>query len=551
VTYSGNGSSGIYISDSQLVQGSVPGNYRETAASALPILYTNPLGGLTAMKFCEGATTSAHYIFQGNIAAGTYTLSVYAKQGERTRFAIGNSNAGDYAYFNIATGTVTNTGSGTASNGTITNIGNGWYRCSVVCTVGVTWPAGVLVLDAVGSITYTGDGSSGIYIADAQLNDGSSALPYYDTTQYPYNAPRFDYDPVTLAAKGLLVEELRANLATFSNTFSDASWTARSAKNLVASTVLSPEGVANAWTLTDSSAVAFEGIEKVVTVAADGATYTGSIYILKTAGGTSSTFGINFQIIGGTTVSNQPRINTDTGAVLNGTATVTNAGLWWRVSCSVTNNSSVGNTNLAMQLYPATAAYNSGADTVAATGSATIYGAQIETGAFASSYIPTVGSQLTRAADVASVNTLSPWFNQAGGTIYVEALHGAIPSAAAMAVEIGDGTNNNRHAVFTVGGASCNYYNFVGGVSQATISAPAFAANVVGKFAVGYAVNDFQTVGNGTLGGADTSGSLPTNLNKMFIGNNVGTASFWGGWLRRITYYPRRLTNAELQTLTT
>lgn len=547
-----NAPGSIFFWGGQIVQGSVPGNYQATTSAALPVLYADYNGALRARKLAESTATAPHYAYQGVYPAATYTISCYAKQGERTRFGIGNVNSGNYAYFNLATGVVTNAGTGDVSGGTMISLGNGWYRCYAVCAATTSWSTGIITTDAAGNITYTGDGSSGIYIADAQLTPGYLPLAVTETTSAAVYGPRFDYDPVTKVARGLLIEEQRTNLATFSNTFSDASWVALGTKNVAASAIISPEGVANAWTLTDSSAVAFDGIQKSVTVAADGTTYTGSIYILKTAGGTSSTFGINLAITGGTTVTNQPRINTDTGAVLGGTATVTNAGLWWRVSCSVTNNSSVGNTNLSISLYPSTAAYNSATDTAAATGSATIYGAQMETGAFATSYIPTVGSTATRNADSASITTLTPWFNAAAGTLYVSALRSAVnPSAAPVAFEIGDGTNNNRYLIYNPSaGTTSEFFVANGGVVQAQINvANGFQANVVGKVAGAYQINDFQQASNATLGTADTSGTLPT-VTAAYIGRNGSASAYWNGWIGSLRYYPTRLPNASLQSIT-
>lgn len=554
VKYNTQSARGFKVTGLQLVQGSVPGDYRATTSAALPVLYADYNGALRARKLCEGAAVSVeHYALQNSAStvAGTiHTGSWYVKAGERTSaqfrvYSVGAPIA--QANFDALTNTISGISGGTWASA---SLGNGWYRVySYIAIAGATGGVGAFTVSG-GTTLYTGDGSSGIYIADAQLTPGYLPLVVTETTSAAVYGPRFDYDPVTKVARGLLIEEQRTNLATFSNTFSDASWTALGTKTVAVSGFNSPEGVANAWTLTDGSAVAFDGIQKVVTVAADTTTYTASVFLRKTTGGTSSTFGINLAISGGTLVQAIPRINTDTGAVLSGTATVNDAGSYWRVSCSVTNNASVGNTTLAISLYPATAAYNSGTDSAAATGSATIYGAQIETGAFATSYIPTVASTATRNADSASITTLTPWFNAAAGTFYVQGLHTNIPSSAAMALEIGDGTVNNRHAVFTAGTANCNYYDVVGGVNQATISASTFTANVVGKFSAAYALNDFQVAGNGTLGGSDISGSLPAGLTTMFIGNSIGSTSFWNGWLNSIRYYPTRLPNASLQSIT-
>ena len=89
------------------------------------------------------------------------------------------------------------------------------------------------------------------------------------------NQPRFDYDPVTLACKGLLIEESRANLLLQSNTF-DTSWTATRA-SAVSQTVTAPDGSSSAFKLTeDSTASNTHFIQQNVTGTL--AAYTWSVY---------------------------------------------------------------------------------------------------------------------------------------------------------------------------------------------------------------------------------------------------------------------------------
>ena len=547
--YAGDGVSGVYIWGAQEVQGSVPGNYVATTTAALPVLYADYNGVVRARKVSVDTATTQHRIHQvvTVVASTAYTESVYVKAGEYSKVALREGGfTGSYAAFNLATGTLLDQGSGGV--GSITSVGGGWYRISMAsASGGVSFRSDVILLEpsyTTGAVTnaYTGDGSSGIYIADAQLNDGSSALAYYDTTASAYNAPRFDYDPVTLAAKGLLIEEQRENLLLQSNDF-QTSWSVTNITRTL-NQVLSPDGNVNGVKVAATAAAA-TGLYQQVTATATSHTF--SVYVKQGSGATDAN---SFILRNITTLTNLVQISFDysTGTVtpITGTgATATAAGNgWWRIVIPATSGITVGN------LIAGYACFTGAVETAGEF--AYCFGAQLERGAFATSYIPTTTSQFTRAADVASVNTLSPWFNQSGGTIYVEALHGALPNAAALAVEIGDGTNNNRHAVFTSASlAFANYYVFVGGVSQATIGLDTFSANTVGKFAAAYAVNNFRTAGNGTLGGSDVSGSLPANLTTMFIGNNIGSNSFWNGWLRRLTYYPRAFTAAELQSLTT
>ena len=182
-----------------------------------------------------------------------------------------------------------------------------------------------------------------------------------------------------------------------------------------------------------------------------------------------------------------------------------------------------------------------------------LWGAQLEAGAFPTSYIPTTTTALTRAADVASVNTLSPWYNATEGTLFAECvtfdtLSGAFPSGAVFS----DGTTSNRMSIVrnnSSGNARGNA--IVGGVAQFAADGTAWTLNATTKIALAYANNDFALITNGGAPTTDTSGTIPT-VDRLQLGvDALGTGSFINGYLRRITYYPRRLANADLQAITT
>jgi hypothetical protein len=530
----GAGTVGQYfdIWGAQLVQGSVPGDYVATTSAALPVLYADYNGVVRARKLCEDATaTITHFLNRSAAVAGTaQVMSVYAKAGERSQLTLQLGAA--LAYYNLASGTVI---SGT--NATIELVGDGWYRCILAGT-----PINnnsQIYLASGGAATYTGDGSSGIYIADAQLNEGSSATAYYDTTASAYNAPRFDYDPVTLAAKGLLIEEQRVNQLLQSNDFA-TTWTPISV-TITQNSTLSPDGNVNADTITASATAVGSRIQQdgVVSLTSQ---YVYSCYVRP---GTVNT--VSLSLYNNTTATALATVNFNvaTGVVVTttvGTGTITPAGNGW-YRCSVTHSGTVTATNsVRSYVYPNNTSGTTGDSVI-------IYGAQLEAGAFATSYIPTTTSQVTRAADVASVNTLSPWFNAVGGTIYAEADTFEPPVLTVRnAVTINDGTSNNAHRIISystkIGGTTTTAGSTISDLQPLT-----YTTNTAFKFAYAYAVNDFVAVGNGGAPSTDTAGALPTGLTTMGIGFLSGVV--WCGHLRRITYYPRRMTNTELQSLTT
>jgi hypothetical protein len=209
---------------------------------------TAPDGTTTADTLVEDTSTGVHIAFQaGSFVAGTtYTITVFAKAGTRTRLNMINVGGVTYeGYFDLLTGTVISSPVGTAS---ITAAGNGWYRCQMTSTAGSTASGNVQFrLVSSGTTTsYTGDGTSGLFIWGAQLEQvtyQTTPGTYVATTSAAYYGPRFDYDPVTLAAKGLLIEQQRTNLSLHSGTTA-ANWTA--VGGTIANTgKLSPDGSAN------------------------------------------------------------------------------------------------------------------------------------------------------------------------------------------------------------------------------------------------------------------------------------------------------------------
>jgi hypothetical protein len=122
----------------------------------------------------------------------------------------------------------------------------------------------------------------------------------------------------------------------------------------------------------------------------------------------------------------------------------------------------------------------------------------------------------------------------------------------ATAWALSDNTANERFLVYnTESGQRMVAVITDGGSAQATLSAPnAITANTTVKTALAYAVNDFAFVRDAGAVQTDTSGTLPT-VDRLYIGANAVGGNQWTGYIRRITYYPRKLSSAELQTLTT
>lgn len=490
----------------------------------------NPVNNLfNAQKLMENtAASTQHYTRQNpiTVASGAVvTLSVYAKAGERRYLGLleGYSNKG--RYFDLQTGTVGNVLVGAPSSASITAVGNGWYRCSITTTAPATTVDHEIYLSADGSsLSYTGDGNSGVYIYGAMLSNSASLDPYVPTpgaapSSTAYYGPRFDYDPVTLLPRGLLIEEQRVNLVLRSAEFDNASWN-KITTTVTANADTAPDGTVTADRIAATSANSL--VYQTVAGLSNTTTYTLSVWVkLSTAGATASL--AFYTAGGGTTIGSQ---------------SFTTTGQWQRVTLTATTGTLSGETWWAI----------GGGNTFATGEEMLIWGAQLEAGAFATSYIPTIASTVTRSADVATItgSLFSQWYNQPEGAIFVDFVSPV--TGDRTAVNPSDGTNNNRMTIGFTASAPNNLAVFTGNVLQALIGAGTQTAGVVAKMGVAYRLNDFASTTGGATPATDTSGTVPTvnqlNMGSLAIGGSLN------GWLRSIRYVPVRAADFQLQALT-
>jgi hypothetical protein len=186
------------------------------------------------------------------------------------------------------------------------------------------------------------------------------------------------------------------------------------------------------------------------------------------------------------------------------------------------------------------------------SGSIRISNVQCEAGAFATSYIPTVASQVTRAADVCSIVApmFAPWYNQSEGTFVVQA-DSVVPTVAASyaTMSANDNSGSNRHNMLVFSG-QWGAVTSVGGVDQTNIFvAGSYTTNAVAKMGYAYAANNFAFSVNGSTPSTDTSGTVPT-VDRFFVGSSVTGGGVINGHIRSVQYYPVRLADFQLQALT-
>jgi hypothetical protein len=354
----------------------------------------------------------------------------------------------------------------------------------------------------------------------------------------------------------LLIEEQRTNLLLQSEDFS-TTWTSAAPYSVVTNTAVSPDGTQNADSIlvaNGSSSFDVNVTRQTVTKAASATQYTRSCYfkalglttsvrLVDFGSSTSSNASVTVSLIDGTVIGGPFVSGTFTGA----SVAVSNAGNgWWRVAFTYTTDTA---TSLTVRSFPYV-----GLNALTGNGTSGLlaWGAQLEAGAFPTSYIPTTTAAATRAADVALMQgaNFSNWYNATENTLFVEAFTPPNLTAFPTVAAISDGSANNQitHYAHTSG-----YYSNVrsGGVVQGDPGR--LVSPVTGtpyKFAVGLAVNNAISAANGATGPLDTSLLMPVGVNQMRIGANATGGSISNTHIKRIAYFPRRLANAELQAIT-
>lgn len=349
---------------------------------------TAPNNTMSASKLSANNTLNQHRIYSQATLNNEGILSVYAKGGEYNFLSLGASGGvnGGNIIFNLSNGTITGSQSGFTP--IIENVGNSWYRCSLQSTTlgpGTSLSYFIIVRNSATTSDYVGNNVDGIYIWGAQLTQGSTIKPYQKTTDR-LNVPRLDYSNGA-TCPSVLIEPQRTNLLTYSNDFSNAIWT-KAFTTITPNFAISPDGTLNASKMDCSSINS--GLTHSLGSQPAG-TYTFSGYIKATGSNIGKEIAIRFQT--------SPF--TQTNLVTNGE--------WQKIEVTITTSSNV-------VLYPKFLVFG----LTNPVSEILIYGAQLEAGSYATSYIPTTTTAVTRIADVCSKSGISSLIGQTEGTVYLE-----------------------------------------------------------------------------------------------------------------------------------
>jgi len=353
------------------------------------------------------------------------------------------------------------------------------------------------------------------------------------------NEARFDYDPTTLAAKGLLIEGQGINLTNYSGTFDTAFWNFDIFTRTIV-TGTAPSGTGQSFVQSQNPSggnIRSNGITVTASTA-----YTFSFWA-KNNGGTKAHYRV-WNATAGSAIVDHTSPSSSYFAQLSST-------VWNRISVTFTTPAGC----ILIYVYPISEDSTGG--------NLHLWGAQLETGTAASSYISTTISQVTRNPDLALITStnFSSWFTGGTtGTFFVDWYGGVrgitstvrsvistsdVPTkhlhlqqvSAAGALKVADSLA--AHSVLTAntitsGARTKGAFNFDGATS--TVNLCLNGGTVATSSAIAFSVAPTWLV----LGGTSTDGTSLTDVNTVLNGS-----------IRQIKYYPTALTSAQLIAMST
>lgn len=563
LAFTGNAVNGIYAWGAQFNPGSTATAYVPTTTAAVygPRFDYDP-GNVLQQNLLTYSNTFDNAIWVKSLATVTAD-SVVAPDGTLTADGIAFSSTSGYLFQEYAITTVgtvltfsawLRAASATTVNfliqqngGTSTSITASltteWQRFSVSFTTNVFAGAPTFVR---AQLTPNANTPT-LYAWGAQLNVGSTAFPYLGTTSATQTI---------CAPKGLLIEEARTNLAFWSDQFDNAAWS-KSNTTVTANSVASPDGATDAETVTDNATSAPHAVFGTNFSVSASATYTVSVYLKS---GTLRYVSVRGEAVGAAGTFPWITVDLQTGSVnANGLVTSSSATAvgngWYRATLTfVSFQTVVGGANLVIagsDVSTAPISSSTLGNTYSGTSSTFyLYGAQIEAGAFPTSYIPTTSASVTRNLDALSM-PVGSWFNPAAGTLFVQATPDEAPATdtivriAAVFYDVAAFTNAIRlerltggwRTVLTVAGTS-------------NVASGSWATGATGKLSATYISGGSGASFNGATV-SSIAGNIPTGIVTLGIGSNGVNANAWCGHIQSFQYYNYALTNTQLQALTT
>lgn len=333
--------------------------------------------------------------------------------------------------------------------------------------------------------------------------------------------------------KGLLVEEARTNLLLQSQNFA-TTW-ATTGFTISTDDTVAPDGTMTADTATAGGS---NVLNQTAALAATSCTY--SIYAKQ---GSSPTRANYFLVRNGTTATNLVGGTVDYGTGLftytygsTGVVIQTLANGWYRICITVTSGITSGDL---ISVYAGFVGFPEAGQYCR------LWGAQLEAGAFATSYIPTTTASATRAADVAKI---TGYANTLATTLAAKETRLPNATGTGYLIALDDGTTNEI-AALTMANTSGGGLVIDGGVTQANLApSPSVTSGTPFRLAMRYALNDCAACIDGGTVVTDTSATMPTTT-QIVIGDRGAGARSANAYIEKLVIYPVAYADAALQAL--
>jgi hypothetical protein len=364
------------------------------------------------------------------------------------------------------------------------------------------------------------------------------------------NEARFDHDPVTGESLGLLIEEARTNLLT--NSTQSSSWGFSDGSVEIVPSVISPDGTSSTVKFTENAL--FASGRRVVSQTLStisGNFYTYSIFAKQPENSAQRYIVFlfwNSQFTSFLTVIFDPKA----GRAINVTSGLTASvekfpNGWWRFSASA---QATATTSAPAQIRFTSSISDPFANyTGDGVSNLYVFGPQLEVGAFPTSYIPTQASTRTRAVDNAQITgrNFSEWYRPDEGSMFgIASRYPAVSSLTTTIFQVDDGTILNRILIGT-GSVGLAGQTFAVVITDGT---PRFSLNASGlnknKISFAFKLGSYAASLNGLISSSNFQ-SMPM-VQRALIGTNG--VNYFNGTISRLTYFPKRLPNAQLQALT-
>jgi hypothetical protein len=510
------------------------------------------LVGVSGNTYAFTGTLGVNVVSTSFVARNECTVFFYLKYNglNRIRVMYGGATSmsgGRYVEVDLQLGIITDTGVN-ITNPFIEDVGDGWYSVGFTSNMGVSATNnrfGVGLGDTVKTIA---DGVDGVYVWGAQLVDGDLAKEYLPVST-GFNIPRIDYS--NASCPSILVEPQRTNLVLQSENFLATNWTIINS-NVTATVELSPSGLENTNKLTADGTSGFHYIFHSNISFTIGTTYTYTVFAKKDTnnfiqlwvngaiGGMFANFDLNNGVTGtlGTLTGNLP------------TSKITNVGNGWYRCEMVFVSTTTNSTNFSIFIVNSANATRTQNNTL--TTSVFLWGAQLEVGTNATSYIPTTTAAVTRNADVIRNTNASTLIGQSEGTLFADVYITSFSNTGVfLSTAINETTVRIELYKFTNGKI---YFDIVGntGSLAGVASTSTFTNNVRLKIALAYKSGDTVMFINGNQETTVITNTYNiTGQNRVGLGQNRSNGNFFNDFINNVALFKTRLTNTQLQNLTT